>query len=138
MADTFEQQLAKFREKVEKKSSQVCVKVGLDLHKMIVKRTPVDTGRLKANNQITAGSKASSATTDTDKTGASTIGNGVSAMNSFKLGQDIWICNNVEYAYPIEFEGHSSKKAPEGFFRVSVGDVVAQWPNIVSEVKSAP
>ena len=139
MALTFEQQLANFKKKVETKSLQVAVKVGLDLHKVIVQKTIVDTGRLRANNQIQAGSKPTGSTMDTDKTGNYTIAYGIEKMRRYKFGDDIWICNNVEYAYPVEmgFRGKSGGHRGAGFFRTSVDDIVAQWPNIVQEVKSS-
>jgi hypothetical protein len=139
MAVTFQEQVKKFTSIVEPRMRNVSVKVGLDLHKVIVKKTIVDTGRLKAGNQLMPGSKPTGSTTDTDKTGAGTLAKGIANMKSYKLGDDIWICNNVEYAYPVEmgFRGKSGGHRGAGFFRTSVDDIISQWPNIVQEVKSA-
>ncbi len=124
---SFAEDIKKFQSNTERKASQIARKVGLDLHSRIVERTPVDTGRLRANNQLAIGAKPAG---KTESTGLPSQ----AAMGGYTLGDDIWICNNVEYAAPIEFEGHS-KQAPSGFFRVSIADIVQAWPNIVRVAK---
>ncbi len=132
---SFVDDIKKFRQTVENKSSQIARKVAIDLHSRIVERTPVDTGRLLANNHLTIGSPSTASTIDKDKEGDRTKAAAESVSKSYKLGDDIWISNNLVYAYPIEFLGHSSVKRPEGFFRVSVQDIIQAWPSIVSEAK---
>jgi len=44
------------------------------------------------------------------------------------------IYNNVEYIVPLEY-GHSRQQAPQGMVRVSIADIVNQWPEIVSVVR---
>mgnify|MGYP000744377403 CR=1 FL=1 len=127
---SFVEDIRKFQSNTECKASQIARKVGLDLHSRIVGRTPVDTGRLRANNQLAIGSKPATSTIGKDKGGELTIAKGRVAMGGYSLGDDIWIANNVEYASVIEFKGHS-KQAPAGFFRVSIADIVNTWPNIV-------
>jgi hypothetical protein len=134
---SFAEDIKKFQSNTERKASQIARKVGVDLHARIVERTPVDTGRLRANNQLAVGHKPASSLMATDKDGGATIAKGQAAMGSYTLGDDIWICNNVEYAAPVEFGAEMGKKMqrPEGFFRVSIADILQAWPSIVRIAK---
>jgi hypothetical protein len=43
----------------------------------------------------------------------------VSGANSYKLGDTIWVRNQTDYAYAVEF-GWSTRQAPQGMMRISV------------------
>lgn len=132
---TFEQEVEAWEKKMMDQASKVVRKTVIDLHTRIVRRTPVETGRLKANNQIGIGVKPATATMDTDKTklgtSGSTVAKETSKLRDLPLGVDVWICNNVEYALPIEM-GHSKTGAPQGMFRISMQDLMQKWPSLVS------
>lgn len=95
---------------------------GLELVRRIVLKTPVDQGRLRANWQVTIGSPASGTIDATDKHGQATIQAAMGAIQQ-ATGNVMWITNNLPYARRIEFEGHSSVKAPAGMVRVSIAEV---------------
>lgn len=91
-------------------STKIVKKTAFDGHKNIVKGTPVDTGRARANWQI-----------DLNGTNESTI-ESLSApdderdqLSQFKLGDTIHIFNNVEYILALEW-GHSDQQ-PSGWVR---------------------
>jgi hypothetical protein len=128
---SFGQDIQRFKTKTEEKASQIARKVILDLHARIVERTPVDTGRLRANNQVALNGYASGTVPDMDKAGGATMANGEVVVGGYALGDFATINNNLEYATVIEFEGRSNQ-APAGFFRVSIADIVNAWPSIVS------
>jgi hypothetical protein len=132
---SFAEDIKKFQSNTERKASQIARKVGVDLHARIVERTPVDTGRLRANNQLAVGHKPTNSVMDKDKTktGTPTKAVGEAAIGGYTLGDDIWIANNVEYAAPVEFGAEMGKKMqrPEGFFRASIQDIMQKMPNIV-------
>lgn len=90
---SFSGDINKFIRKVDKNALFVFRAVGLDMFGRIVKRTPVDTGRLRNNWQITP---------------------------RVNLGQRLFITNNLPYAKPIE-DGHS-KQAPQGMVKVTVSE----------------
>jgi hypothetical protein len=96
--------------------------VGFELVRRIVLKTPVDQGRLRANWQVTIGSPASGMIDTTDKQGQATIQAAMMAVEKFP-GSVMWITNNLPYARRIEFEGHSSVKAPAGMVRVSIAEL---------------
>ena len=48
---------------------------------------------------------------------------GIDAMTSLKLGQIVWINNAMPYVLRIEFDGHSSVKAPAGMVQISINEI---------------
>jgi len=118
---SFSLDLAKFGQKAIDNSEKIIRKIGFDMHARIVKRMPVDTGRARANTQISINNLPSDATLETDKVGAATIRSGGAVLKNFKLGDTIFIYNNVEYILALEFG--SSIQAPQGMFRISFNEI---------------
>lgn len=119
---SFSLDLAKFGQKAIDNSEKVVRKIGFDMHSRIVMRMPRDTGRATANQQISINTLPSGSILEFDKSGNSTISNGGTTLARFKLGDTIFLYNNVEYIMPLEY-GHS-KQAPTGMFRISFEEVV--------------
>lgn len=117
----FTADLKRFGEKTEKSMNRFCRLVALDLHKRVVNKSPVDTGRFKANNQVSLNGLPSDSQLNVDKGGDATITSGSNEVARFNLGDTIFIYNNVAYAMRLEF-GHS-KQAPTGIYRISLKDV---------------
>lgn len=80
----------------------------------IVTRSPVDTGRFRANNQVSIGSPDYSELAAVDTSGAETIQQGSAVIAKGKPFSVIYIQNNLPYAEPLE-NGHS-KQAPTGVY----------------------
>ncbi|WP_241622691.1 HK97 gp10 family phage protein [Rosenbergiella australiborealis] len=80
----------------------------------IVTRSPVDTGRFRANNQVSIGSPDYSELATVDTSGATTIQQGSAVIAKGKPFSVIYIQNNLPYAEPLE-NGHS-KQAPTGVY----------------------
>ncbi len=84
-------------------------KVALELLGSLVEKSPVDTGRFKANWTVS------------DIKPGSTIPDpraGIEALKSFKPGTSIYISNNLPYARKLEYGW--SKQAPNGMVRLTV------------------
>lgn len=90
---SFSGDISKFINKTEAKAERVFRATGLEMFGRIVKRTPVDTGRLRNNWQITPNAK---------------------------IGQKLFITNNLPYAKRIE-DGYS-KQAPAGMVKVTIAE----------------
>jgi len=75
-------------------------------------------GRLRGNWQASLSIPARGDIETTDKSGAKTVGKIKANIANFKLGQSIYLVNNLPYAIPIE-KGNSSQ-APAGMVRVTV------------------
>ena len=127
---SFETDLEEFQLKTTEKNEDVIRGASFDLFSAIVLDTPVLDGVLRANwfasitfaNTMTDQSRQ-------DKTGNATITNIKQKLNAPIVG-DIYLNNNLPYARPIEFDGHSANKAPQGMVRVNT----VRWPQIVNNV----
>lgn len=120
---SFSLDLAKFGQKAIDNSEKVVRKIGFDMHSRIVMRMPRDTGRATANQQISLNSMPSGSILEFDKSGNATLSKGRAVLSRFKLGDTIFLYNNVEYIIPLEFHQHS-KQAPNGMFRISFEEIV--------------
>lgn len=121
--------ISKWRVKTEKQLEAIVKKVAFELFTLVVRRSPVDTGRFRANNQISINSLPKSVEIDWDKNGTATIGKGKGKLGQYKLGDVVYIYNNVAYAVALE-HGHS-KQAPEGVYRISVEDLIQYLEHII-------
>jgi len=90
---SFSGDIEAFTKKTEVITLSVFKKVSFDVFGRVVRRTPVDTGRLKGNWHITP---------------------------NITLGKRVFISNNLPYAQAIE-DGHS-KQAPAGMVKVTVAE----------------
>lgn len=116
--NNFAVDVRKFVEHANGNVDKVVRKVLFDLTTSIVKRTPVDTGRLRGNWQFGIGQPAAGTLNvlDAQGTGAGIL---ASIGGASKVaGTVCYISNNLPYAMPIEY-GHS-RQAPQGMVRVSV------------------
>lgn len=113
---SFERDIKKFTDKVGLKLSQVIEVVSIELYNRITDKTPVDTGRARANWNISATTKNQSVTDETKR-------QSVISLSGLKEGQDnvVWITNNLEYVFSLE-KG-SSTQAPNGMVDISLQEV---------------
>ena len=136
MAGTFALDLARFATKAKGNMDKVVRKVVLDLSTRIVLRSPVRTGRFRANWQygetvmprgstqtavpsgVPAGSILGGLLTElrsrsiVDKSGNATLRKIRAGVKPEAAGKVHWLANNLPYAQPLEY-GHS-KQAPAG------------------------
>ena len=132
-ATTFAVDIQKFIEKTNVKADKVVRKVCLDLMTGIVMKTPVDTGRARANWQASIDTPASGAVTFNADAGsgakapgesassASAISGGLSAVTQ-ATGRVFWLVNNLPYIYRLEY-GAWSKQAPHGMVRTTIAEI---------------
>jgi hypothetical protein len=128
---TFNVDISKFVEKCGTKADQVVRKICLDLTSSIILKTPVDTGRARANWQTTLGAPATGTVASTDKGGAASITAASNAASKAK-GNVFWITNNLPYIAVLEYGlygegpntiGGFSKQAPNGMVRISIREL---------------
>lgn len=86
-------------------------KVVLDGMTQLIRQTPVDTGRAKANWSTSVGSIPPG---EKDTT-ISNIAGQTKGVSEYKLGQTMFLYNNLQYILPLEYG--SSKQAPKGWIR---------------------
>lgn len=126
---SFSDDLKRFAKKTIGKEKGIRRMAAIDVFSAIITSTPVDKGVLINNWFATIGRPSNEETHDP---GAAQIVIG-------RLSQDIpkdpkyatiFLTNNLPYAAPIEFDGHSSYKAPQGMVRINV----ARWDDIVKRL----
>lgn len=153
----FADDLQKFSDKTKLRLDLVVRKTVLDIYTGTVLRTPVDTGRLRANYQIgdgvrpgasllaefeqraeaergAHGEKAVVAARKANKAVQEGTAQALEVVSTLHAGGRVYIVNNLVYALPIE-NGHS-QQAPAGMARVTVRAVAASMGDLVREVRT--
>jgi len=138
---SFNSQIKSFNDKTQKAASAVFRGTALSLFGKIVKRTPVGNrstwkgkaskgytgGRLRANWQVQINTPADGEVNKEDKNGGKSIDNGNANMARAKIGDSIYITNNLPYADVIE--NGRSDQAPSGMVKVTI----AEFKKIVAD-----
>ena len=124
---SFSRDISRFSVKVKKTVVDVRRLTILRLFRDIVMDTPVDEGTLRANWQCNAVNPL------TGPLSSRALEEVFSEMERVLSGgrpdDTVFLTNNLPYAYPIEFLGHSKRKAPEGMVRKNV----IRWTQIVEQ-----
>ena len=116
--------------------------LSLELYKRIMQKTPVDEGILRGSWTISIGSQDRiAANKDTGaKQGEaltsselSTFTAAINGMSDLNIGQIVWINNAMPYVLRIEFDGHSSVKAPAGMVQISINELKTWLKSAQSE-----
>lgn len=116
----FKIDVRKIQNDVEEKVLLVQKKIAFQLLEGIVDMTPVDTGRARANWQVTIGAPSSAVNPEKfDKAGNPTVEAGRDVINSITTLGAIYLTNNLPYILALE-KGHSKKQAPQGMVQVTI------------------
>lgn len=93
---------------------------GLGVLTRVIRKTPVDTGRMRANWQVSFDNPETQSLDRTDRVGSMTLARGSSRLQSFDLRRNtnIYLSNNLSYAPSIE--SGSSQQAPSGVAGISL------------------
>lgn len=113
---SFSIQLNRFHKKSLKQCEDAAREIQLRLFRAVVLDTPVLEGTLRGNWQLTKGTPANGTVDGT----SDPMPDIEAALRSFRLGETVYLTNNLPYAYPIEFYGWSHTKAPQGMVRKNV------------------
>ena len=129
---TFSADVARFAKKANASIDLITRKVTLDLFADVVRRTPVDTGRLKGSWVASQHAPNLSKLTYTDKEGNTTIARIAQQIGG--AGSVTYLVNTQPYSVRIEYDGHSAQ-APAGMVRVSMARVQQHLRAAVREHK---
>lgn len=111
-----------------KKFDTLVQQVAIEVFVKIILRSPVDTGRFRANWQVSIGDVPEGTLLLEDKTGTATIARVHAEAMNLQAGDTITLTNNLPYAGKLE-EGYS-QQAPEGMVELTVQD----FPDIVNRI----
>lgn len=146
---SFSLDVSEFAKVVDKRAVDVQRALAIDVFGKIVLRTPVDTGRLRGNWNISYDQPDRSK----DKTGPDP--NGTYKLAEIKVkaqaipkGQSIWMTNNLDYAPVVEYGGYPSKggetpktingfskQAPKGMVRVTLSEFSSAIKKAIAKAK---
>lgn len=119
---SFTLDLTKFATKANADMRLVVQKISMEAFKRVIFRTPVDTGRARANWGCTIGKpRAAMQIESTDKSGSATTAAMVATVQGFKGDGSVFLVNNVPYIN--ELENGSSQKSPQGMVRVTAAEM---------------
>ena len=129
-ARKFDEQVRKFAEKANMSVGKTIRGSAIVLFRGIIKMSPVDTGRFRANWMVGMKAPSTETTESTDKSGGTTAMNMAQYINAQKGSYEFTLANNLPYAHKLEYGGYPgdgpntvggfSKQAPSGCVRVNV------------------
>jgi len=114
---SFAESVTEFSKKTEKKIRQGHQLAIISLFSSVILRSPVDTGRFRANWIITADQPSKDTRMEFDKSGSYVINTVVKFMEDNKAST-IYLANNLPYAERLE--NGWSQQAPYGMVRLSI------------------
>lgn len=132
---SFSNDIARFTKGAEEKAERVFRGTALSLFSKVILRTPVGNprlwknpkgapkgyvgGRLRGNWNVRINKAPTRVTKTIDKSGAIATRKIMTAISKLKLGQSIYLVNNLPYAQAVE-HGHSRRQAPKGMVAVTI------------------
>lgn len=119
MSDPFTLQLQAFVDKARGNAEQVVRKVGIEMLRSVVLKSPVDTGRFRANWVVDFSGRGG-LVPGVDKSGVRAISTGTNEILRFQLGGVLWMMNSLPYARRLEYGW--SQQAPGGMVRITVAE----------------
>jgi hypothetical protein len=123
--------------------------IALDVFERVIRRTPVDTGRLKGNWFPSYGSYVAFSPDRPDPSGAETERRMRLSVMSYPVGGTIYLTNSLPYAAVVEYgqypnppkaqtgktSGGFSIQAPQGMVRISVQETMerlrSNFPDLI-------
>lgn len=117
--------IGKFCERAKGNAELVFRKVSIDMLSRVILRSPVDTGRFRANWQVGLAA-VGFRLEEEDPSGSKTIAMGTMRIEGIKLGGAVWISNSLPYA--LRLENGWSTQAPSGMVKVTI----AEYQRLVS------
>jgi len=99
----------------------------------IIDRTPVLSGHLKGNWQPSTGAPEYDEVPRKSKDGSFVKSLLMDVLAKLKGDETFYFSNNAPYVLVIEYEGHSSTKAPDGMVRISLAEVEQLINQAISE-----
>jgi hypothetical protein len=128
MADLFKEMNDLYKEGVEQMMEKEVRITALQIFNQIVERTPVDTGRARANWNI----DINTVDLTLHDPGRDATNESLTATARFKLTDTIYISNNLPYIERLD-EGHS-KQAPAGFIDAAIETGKRQADEITGKI----
>lgn len=108
-------------------------RVALDFQRALVLRSPVDTGRFRANWVCGLGAVNADTSRSPSAQGAAVVAQTAAELQNWQLGQTIYLTNSMPYARRLEY-GWSAQQ-PQGMVRVTVAEYTQRLSAQVANLK---
>jgi len=133
---SFSLDLSRFCKNANADMQTVIRKISFEAFRRIVLRTPVDTGRARANWGVAIGTPGTTYDiTLADKSGQATLAKAADGTMGWNCRGSIFLTNNLPYIGALEY-GHSQVQAPNGMVRVTMEEMIA-WCNNAANIKQS-
>lgn len=124
--------LSRLVEKAKGKQEVAVKKVMLELFSKVIYKSPVRSGRFRANWTIGNGNANRTTSMAEDKAGAGTIGKIAADISAINLaGQSIWLTNSLPYSLILENGRGNGKpgslQAPQGMVKITLMEISAKY-----------
>ena len=119
---SFALDLSKAIEKAKDQQKLVAKKIMIDLFSSVIEKSPVDTGRFRANWNVAYGSPNTTITDSTDKSGSDSITKASAKVGTYEFKDGaVWLSNSLPYS--VRLENGWSQQAPVGMVRISLIEI---------------
>jgi hypothetical protein len=125
MPGSFSIDLSRFAVKSEKEMKTVIQKITMEAFRRVILRSPVDTGRFRANWGAAIGTASTGTKEAFDKDGGATVTAAASIVFNWNCVGSIFLANSLPYGGKLEY-GHS-KQAPAGMVRVTLSEISSHY-----------
>ena len=127
MAGSFSISLSRFADKANGQIKQAVQKIAMETFSRVIYRTPVDTGRLRANWGAQVGNPYSGTAQTFDKEGNATVAKAQNVVKGWSGQGSVYLCNNLSYASVMEYGRANgqpgSMQSPQGMVRVTLAEM---------------
>lgn len=121
-ARQFKLDLDRAFEEQQERVALIAMKIAIEALNRVVMKSPVDTGRFRANWTVAVGQQDLTTSEQVDPSGNATIAKGSAIILGQKGPAVIWISNNLPYAQALE-NGHS-QQAPMGMVALTYNELM--------------
>lgn len=116
-----------FAMQIKNNSEQHLKKVSAEMLQGVIVRSPVDQGAFRGNHKVSVNSTDTTSDKNLkDAQGNKTLLSESEKLKQLKLGDTVYIQNNLPYAVRLE-NGHSEKQAPLGIYGLTFLSVSSKY-----------
>jgi len=103
MALSFQRQIEAFAKKANMSVEKTIRGTSIKLFSAVILSSPVDTGRFRANWQVSGATPAGGTVDAEDESGSATVSAMTARINGERVNMEFTLANNLPYAYALEY-----------------------------------